>query len=153
MLNRKIEFHRLYRTHGSGRREVEKLLSFESMSWKTLRKYPSVIEAQIAQTKLESEEIECFVRDEYLANIMALYTNALGGIRLDVQEADFERATQILQEVDASVEKIVCPQCGSDRVKKNDWSWRLAFLSLFALTVPLPFQKKRRKCDACGESF
>lgn len=125
----------------------------ERMSWRTVRTFSSVIEAQIAQTKLESEEVECFVRDEHLANILMLYTNALGGVRLDVKEQDYDRALEILSAADAQAEQITCPSCGSDRVVQNDWSWRLAFLSLFALQLPIPFNKKRRRCEACGRHF
>jgi len=55
-------------------------------------------ELGIPQSLLESEGIECFVRDEFTVNVHPFYSNAIGGIKLQVRENDAQRAMDILIE-------------------------------------------------------
>ena len=55
-------------------------------------------ELGIPQSLLESEGIECFVRDEFTINVHPFYSNAIGGIKLQVRESDAQRALKILIE-------------------------------------------------------
>ena len=48
--------------------------------------------------KLESEGIEVLVKDELTVQVHNFYSNAIGGIRLQVPAEDFERAKTILLE-------------------------------------------------------
>jgi hypothetical protein len=50
----------------------------------------------VIRTKLESEGIECFIKDELTVQSYHLYSNALGGVKLQVLEEDVERAREIL---------------------------------------------------------
>ncbi|GHT13473.1 hypothetical protein FACS189432_02300 [Bacteroidia bacterium] len=52
-------------------------------------------EFAIIRGRLESEGIECFVQNELIAQA---YTNAAGGIKLQVRESDVEKAVKILLE-------------------------------------------------------
>lgn len=58
--------------------------------------YPS--ELAIIRGRLELEGIECFVRDELTAQVNPFYSNAIGGIKLQVKESDLENAMIILKE-------------------------------------------------------
>ncbi len=71
----------------------------EQKRWQTIRSYPTVIEAELARTKLESQDIECFLHDTFLLSINSFLTNALGGVRLDVKPEDAERAIAVLDDV------------------------------------------------------
>jgi type III secretory pathway lipoprotein EscJ len=55
-------------------------------------------EMAIIKGRLESEGIECFVRDELTTQVISMYSIALGGIKLQVKESDVERAVAILKE-------------------------------------------------------
>ena len=55
-------------------------------------------EVGIPCSLLESEGIECFVCDDLTLNIVPFYSNAIGGIRLQVRESETQRATDILIE-------------------------------------------------------
>ena len=55
-------------------------------------------ELGIPQSLLESEGIECFVRDEFTVTVHPFYSNAIGGIKLQVRENDAQRAMDILIE-------------------------------------------------------
>lgn len=55
-------------------------------------------EAAIARGLLESEGIEVFTKDELTTQVHNFYSNAIGGIKLQVWGADYERAAGILRE-------------------------------------------------------
>ena len=50
----------------------------------------------VAKSFLESQEIECFVRDEMTIQVHNFYSNAIGGIKLEVVEKDYEKARELL---------------------------------------------------------
>jgi hypothetical protein len=56
---------------------------------KTLAAFTTPEEAHNLRAFLESGAIAAYVRDEYIS---ASYSNAVGGVKVDVDEADFERA-------------------------------------------------------------
>jgi hypothetical protein len=58
--------------------------------------YPS--EALIVRGRLESEGITCFVQDELTTQVAPFYSNALGGVKVQVMESDLQRAVKILKE-------------------------------------------------------
>lgn len=64
-----------------------------------LRRFQYSSEALIYQGKLESYGIEVFMRDINQIDANPLYSNALGGIKLFVKTEDFEKANEILNDV------------------------------------------------------
>ncbi len=64
----------------------------------TVYSFSSPHELAIVVGRLESEGIECFVQDELTIQANPLYSNALGGIKLQVKEHDVERTVEILKE-------------------------------------------------------
>lgn len=65
----------------------------------------------IIRGRLEAEGIECFIKDELTAQVNPLYSNAIGGVKLQVRESDLEKAIEILKEgdyiTDSDLEKSV----------------------------------------------
>jgi hypothetical protein len=122
--------------------------SSSETNWQTIKTFANVIEAEIAKSLLDSEGIESFVRDAHTVSINMLYSNALGGIRLDVKATDAERAIELLNQTFA-VEAPVCEKCGSKNVSRVSASRRIAFFSFFAFGIPLPFSRKRLVCKDC----
>lgn len=59
--------------------------------------YPS--EMVVVRSKLESEGIACYVKDELTVQVYNFYSNAIGGIRLEVRQSDYEEARRILIEI------------------------------------------------------
>ena len=139
----------------------------------TIANFSHPTEADPVVAWLESEGIECFVTNEHTVTMNWLYSNAIGGVGVQVKAADVERANEILQAVlnpdaigaesiptdsetdqegDANSE-IRCPQCGSENVYYEKFSRRLVFASWVILTVPLPFFKKKWKCQECEHLF
>ncbi|HOS84212.1 MAG TPA: DUF2007 domain-containing protein [Bacteroidales bacterium] len=68
------------------------------MNWITIHTYTYSHEAYIAQTKLESCGIKTFLQDELTTQIIPVYSYAMGGVKLQVQEQDVEKAIEILNE-------------------------------------------------------
>ncbi|HEY6504300.1 MAG TPA: DUF2007 domain-containing protein [Chitinophagaceae bacterium] len=69
------------------------------MKFIILRSYDNYIPAHIAMGRLKEEFINCYLQDEYTVTIDPLLTNAIGGIKLMVAEAQAERALEILNSV------------------------------------------------------
>ncbi len=55
-------------------------------------------DAYIIKGRLESEGIECFLKDELTVQVDNFYTNALGGVKLQVRESQHAQAMEILIE-------------------------------------------------------
>jgi hypothetical protein len=62
----------------------------------TIAKYLYPYEADLAKSRLEAEGIPAFAADEYIVRFDWFYSNAVGGIRLQVAEEDAELAMEIL---------------------------------------------------------
>jgi len=116
-------------------------------------------EAHIARAKLESEDIPAFVADEHTINMQWLFSNALGGVRLQVPEPFVIQAKQILA-IDFSdsviaeqgQDKLQCPICGSENVEFIIKGKRIAFLIFLAIHFPLWPYKRQIQCHQCGET-
>lgn len=52
----------------------------------------------VVKSFLESEGIHCFVKDEYINTVNPFYTNATGGIKLQVPSGETEDAIRLLME-------------------------------------------------------
>ena len=139
----------------------------------TIANFSHPTEADPVVAWLESEGIECFVTNEHTVTMNWLYSNAIGGVGVQVKVADVEQANEILQAVlgpDAvgdeptssdpgtdhgsnATSDIRCPRCGSENVYYEKFSRRLVFASWALLSVPLPFFKKKWKCRECEHLF
>ena len=136
-------------------------------------------EVAVIRGRLESEGITCFVQDELTVQVNPFYSNAIGGIKLQVLSKDLSQAIEILKEVgyikgeDSTLSneslhidehsdkqqiasgksEITCPVCGSEevvKIKKAGWFF-LATSLLF--TFPSPFFRKKYYCFDCKQEF
>jgi len=58
--------------------------------------YPS--DLAVARSLLESMNIECYVKDELTVQVHNFYSNAIGGITLEIPENKYETAKNLLME-------------------------------------------------------
>ncbi|MFH1778386.1 MAG: DUF2007 domain-containing protein [Candidatus Omnitrophota bacterium] len=63
----------------------------------TIAKFTHVVDAHLARTKLESEGVECCIRDEHIVQMNWLLSNLVGGVKLQVKETDVDKAKEILK--------------------------------------------------------
>jgi DNA-directed RNA polymerase subunit RPC12/RpoP len=130
----------------------------------TLRTFDNSPEAHIAQSKLESEGIYCFLFDENMVTLNPLYNITVGGIKLKINEDDLTKAQEILNSVENTPltneagEVIKCPKCGSTNLFIGFKSMKglkgiTSFLiSILFMIFPL-FYKSVYSCKNCGTEF
>lgn len=64
----------------------------------TVAVYGTPYEAGLAKSELESYDIPVFLADEYTIGVNNLYSNALGGIKVNVPESYAEYACRVLRQ-------------------------------------------------------
>lgn len=123
----------------------------------TISRYSLPYEAHLAKSRLDAEGIPAFIADEHTINMQWLYSNALGGVRLQVPEAYAEDARRILDEDreqdlldQEGWESLVCPECGSEDTEFYQIGRRWAFLVFLGINFPLFPVKDGIKCRSCG---
>jgi len=111
----------------------------------TLEAYSLVIQARLAQAKLQGAGITAFLIDESVASIDPFLINAIGGVKLQVRLEDEEAARRLLTEladddtVDDDIDPAAprCPMCDSEYV-------------FFFFFLGVPTVRELWACDRCG---
>lgn len=127
------------------------------MKWVVVESYSLVYEAQIAKSLLISQGIDAQIENEHTINMDWFYSNALGGVKVLVPEDCAEDAKSILEqdysaEVDEkfSLEKEVCPSCGSTNIIPYTEGKKTAFAFLIVVGIPVGKVRHGLKCQDCG---
>ncbi|WP_304200496.1 DUF2007 domain-containing protein [Flavobacterium alvei] len=119
-------------------------------------------EAIIYKGKLESEGIAVFMRDNYTVDSNPLYSNAVGGVKLFVNQKDYPKAKDIISQVsqyslDDDHKLLKCPNCGAEQIDmvtsvKDLKSLIIYIFSLLLGTLPF-YSKHKYKCNKCNFEF
>lgn len=125
----------------------------------TIASFSFPYEAQIARGKLESEGVPAVVADEHTINMQWLYSDAMGGVKVQVPVPFVDQARQVLGAdysealvAEQGEDKLLCPQCGSDNTELLVKGKRMAFLLFLILLFPFWPNKRQIKCRDCGRS-
>lgn len=132
-------------------------------------------EAHFAKMRLDAEGIPAFIADEHTINMQWLYSNAMGGVRLQVPSECAEDALRVLNEpddldtdafddaaaselqadadADIKCEPERCSLCGGELGIPQQTGRRPAFLAWLLIGLPLWPLRTRRICSSCGWSF
>jgi len=62
------------------------------------RAYDTVMDANLAKTKLDAYGIPCFLTDEHLTSLYPIRNAIFPGVRLHIFEKDFMQANEIMKE-------------------------------------------------------
>jgi hypothetical protein len=133
----------------------------------TVARYRDMPEAIVARSVLEAAGIDCLLRDENTVRMDWLWSNMIGGMRLQVTTENEAEARELLAQpmpasfpVDSGPDFVqpVCPRCGSMDVMPDDMDRKIKAASSFAGGIPLivglpalAFQRDDVwKCNACG---
>lgn len=123
-----------------------------------LRTFDNYIEANIVLKKLQSFNINCYLKDEHTVTIDPLLSPAIGGMKLVVHPAHVERAWDLLDKAEETyLKNIACPICKAHALttvsvtKKH--KCKLAALASMLLKGQSVEIKKLYKCTACGYDF
>ena len=134
-------------------------------TFRTIKTYDNTYELSMAKALLESEGIVCSIKDEFTIQVNPLYSNAIGGIKLQVLENQVEQALELLNNLNPSTNTtststetsnasdIICPNCGSNDTLKNKISPKVFAISLLLLGFPLPLAKRTYHCFNCSTDF
>ena len=128
------------------------------MSYQILTAFANYMDAHLCQMHLEEEGINCWLKDENTVTIDPILTNAIGGIKLMVHEAQLERAADLLRIMKNKEQKATrCPSCNSLNVeyivtnrKASNW---LSALTTFVLGDFAMAPHKVYHCFDCGFEF
>ena len=125
----------------------------------TIASFSFPYEAQIARGKLESEGVPAVVADEHTINMQWLYSDAIGGVKVQVPGHFVDQARQVLGAdysealvAEQGDDKLLCPQCGSDKTELLIKGKRMAFLLFLILLFPFWPHRRQIKCRDCGRS-
>ena len=149
-----------------------------SNSLVTIATFSQPFEGHIVRTRLESEGIRCFVADEHTVAANWFYSNAIGGVKLQVREADQDLARSVVEDALSQLDEtqdnavdwsevnpdwtyddddeegqVRCPSCDSTEVYYEKFSRPLVFLSILLLGIPIPFLSRRWNCQSCGHHW
>ncbi|UCF65191.1 MAG: DUF2007 domain-containing protein [bacterium] len=125
----------------------------------TIKKFSSPWEADLAKTHLEACGINAFIIDSQTISVNWLFANAIGGIKLQVYEEHATEAKEILSNVAVEVEelnreeKIICPECESEKVTQINWERRWSLVSILFLGFPVFYPRNRYQCQHCGNKW
>lgn len=137
--------------------EMEQLVTIKTFT------YPH--ETYVTRGKLESEGIQTFLKDEMTVQVHNFYSNAIGGVKLQVSSEDVERALSIIDSVKELPHKVVvftkreldrtnaCPFCHSEnisRTRKANW---LTLIPYLIVGFIFPVFKYSYVCFDCGKEW
>lgn len=71
------------------------------MDWVTIKVFNESLQAHMLKSKLESEGIPCFLKDDNMVSVHPWASIALGGVKLQVKEVDVDKALLIIKELDS----------------------------------------------------
>jgi hypothetical protein len=115
--------------------------------------YSTLYEANLVKSELEAFGIQGQLRDAAAIGANWLWSNALGGVKVQVPESQADEARLILEaepecEIDAPA-AAVCPGCGGGHTRYY-LDKRGSFLTWLILGVPVIPAFSRMVCADCG---
>ncbi|MEJ2361760.1 MAG: DUF2007 domain-containing protein [Gammaproteobacteria bacterium] len=124
----------------------------------TIASYSFPHEAHVARANLDAAGIPAFIADEHTINMQWLYSNALGGVRLQVPAQYVDKAREVLSQdyshllVEQFGEDIEtrCSRCGSKNLQPYTRGRKPAFVVFLLLGFPLFFYQHGLRCKDCG---
>jgi len=128
------------------------------MNFKQIATYDNYLLASMTMGLLTENEIKCQLKDEHIVTMDPLLNPAVGGIKLLVEENDYDRALALMKEAeDVYVKDIPCPRCKSLSLKVEekinnppDFWGKLKNQVLYGQTSTY---SKNYRCSNCKEIF
>lgn len=68
----------------------------------TIARFSKPEDAHLLRMRLEAGDVPAYLQDENIIQMDWLYSNAVGGVRVQIAEEDLERAKEILEESPSS---------------------------------------------------
>ena len=88
------------------------------MKFVTLETFDNYIDANLTMNRLEEAGINCWLNDEVSVTIAPMLSNAIGGIRLIIEEKDIDKFVEILHVLkEMKRRSFACPHCNSHDIE------------------------------------
>lgn len=88
------------------------------MEMVTIKSFDNYFTANIILGKLQDAGIQCYLADETTATLYPVLLNAIGGIKLTVNENDVAEATDLLEKFEEEyLQSVKCPNCGENSIE------------------------------------
>jgi hypothetical protein len=119
------------------------------------RQYDTVIDANIAKTRLDANDIPCFLTEENMSNLYPGQRFLAFKVRLHLFAKDEEKASQILSDIDLTSDSdssLKCPKCSSSRIMRDFPKQSGESLTFIFFGVLFP-HKKVNHCLDCDNEF
>lgn len=134
------------------------------MRWVTVATFREPYAAHIARSYLDANEIPAIVIHEHHIGMDWLISQALGGVKLQVEEDGFDDAIELLQNPERVAEageavaaetdpNSMCPRCGSPNIVPRPQLERRTKAASLAVGIPFGVGRDRWECLACGRRF
>ena len=122
-------------------------------NYKILAVFQYSIEAHVTKSKLDLEGFVTMLMDEKTIDADPFISDAIGGVKLLVHKNDFEKASEIYNEIriyqkDENGNDIFCPNCNATQILIAPLKRKNIFYMLFPF-----FEKTRRICNNCKTVF
>lgn len=81
----------------------------------TVKSFDNYFTANIYLTRLQSDGVECWLKDENTVTIDPMLSNAIGGIKIIVKKEDEQKVIKLLRAYHIEyMLSATCPECGSN---------------------------------------
>jgi len=110
-------------------------------------------EAEIVKSLLASEGIPAVLLDSETVNMNWLWSNAVGGVKVQVPLESLDRAREVLSshlDGDSPEDPITCPRCHNTHIRLQIRGRRWTFLTWLLCGIPLIWPSRRLFCSRCG---
>lgn len=119
---------------------------------RTVASYSKPDDAYLAASCLEGSGLSPNIRDGHTIAVDWFYSQAIGGVKLEVPDSEYERAVEILGLPPASEPVFKCPYCQSTEVKPRQLSV-LNALAIMIFWIAVPVAARRADCLGCKRSL
>jgi Putative prokaryotic signal transducing protein len=118
---------------------------------RTVATFSTPAEAHVALASLTSAGIHAALRDEFTVTFNWLLSNAIGGVKIEVEDEEEADAREILAMPLRGEGSLRCPYCGSSDA-------RVRVLSVFGavcmgLNLPIPMTRAMVDCRTCQKTY
>lgn len=120
--------------------------------------YDNYVSAHIAMGRLEEDGFNCWLKDENTVTIDPILTNAVGGIKLMVEESSAQKAFEILKQLQREHKATTaCPKCNSHNIEvvstpRKASNWASAIIGFLFTSYAMPVETVNH-CFNCGNEF
>ena len=130
----------------------------------TVKVFDNSIEAHLLKSRLEHENISCYLFDENTVALNPIWNITVGGIKLKIQEKDIEKVRKIITEIentqilDEENNVLKCSNCESSDLISGFESMKgfrgllTVFISFALMVFPIHYDT-RYKCKKCNFEF